>query len=75
MTIARPQSPAMSTLQASPTPLAPESPEIIPSQESPLSPGWIHAITILMGHPLTSEPGKYIQNESYTKESLITAAL
>ena len=32
----------------------------IPSQESPLSPEWIHAITTLMGHPLSSEPGKHI---------------
>ena len=36
-------------------------PDKIPSQGSPLSPEWIHAITTLMGHPLSSEPGKYIQ--------------
>ena len=47
--------------QESLAPLVPASPESIPSQESPLSPGWMHAITILMGHPLTSEPGKSIQ--------------
>ena len=32
----------------------------IPYQESQLSPGWTHAITTLMGHPLSSEPGKHI---------------
>ena len=36
-------------------------PDKIPSQESPLSPEWTHAITTLMGHPLSSEPGKHIQ--------------
>ena len=61
MTTTRSQSLAMSTLQASSAPLEPESPESIPSQESPLSPGWIHAITILMGHQLTSETGQCIQ--------------
>ena len=33
----------------------------IPSQESPLSPAWTHAITTLIGHPLSSEPGKHIK--------------
>ena len=51
----------MSTPQASSASLEPESPESIPSQESPLSPEWIHVITILMGHPLTSEIGQCIQ--------------
>ena len=53
----------MSAQQASSTP-----------QEHLLSPEWIHAITILLGHPLTSEPGQHIQewiiyeaNLSYTK--------
>ena len=39
-----------------------------------LSPEWIHAITIILGHPLTSEVGQQIQkwiiyqaNISYTK--------
>ena len=36
-------------------------PNKISSQESPLSPEWTHAITILMGHPLSSEPGKHIK--------------
>ena len=43
-------------------------------QKHPLSPEWIHAITILLGHPLTSEVGQHIQkwiiyqvNYSYTK--------
>ena len=43
------------------TSLAPLVPDRIPSQESPLSPEWIHAITTLISHPLPSEPGKYIQ--------------
>ena len=61
MTTTRSQSLAMSTPQASIAPLVPESPECSLSQERPLSPEWIHPITILMGHPLTSEPGKCIQ--------------
>ena len=61
MTTTRSQSLAMSTPQASSAPIVPESPESIPSQECPVSPEWIHAITILMRHPLTSEPGKCIQ--------------
>ena len=48
----------MSTIHTSPAALVPDK---IPSQGSPLSPEWIHAITTLMGHPLSSEPGKYIQ--------------
>ena len=36
-------------------------PDKISSQENPLSPEWTHAITILMGHPLSSEPGKHIK--------------
>ena len=48
----------MSTMYTSPAPLVPDR---IPSQESLLSPEWIHAITTLIGHPLSSEPGKYIQ--------------
>ena len=51
----------MSTPQTSSASLVPESAESIPSQESPLSSEWIHAITILMGHPLTSEAEKCIQ--------------
>ena len=48
----------MSIMHTSPVPLAPDR---IPSQESPLSPEWIHAITILLGLPLTSEVGQIIQ--------------
>ena len=48
----------MPTIHPSPEPLVPDK---IPSQESPLSPEWTHAITILMGHPLSSEPGKDIK--------------
>ena len=45
-------------MYTSPAPLVPNR---ISSQESPLSPEWIHAITILLGHPLTSEVGQNIQ--------------
>ena len=48
----------MPTMHPSPEPLVPDK---IPSQESPLSPEWTYAITILMGHPLSSEPGKHIK--------------
>ena len=43
------------------TPPAPPVPDRIPSKESILSPEWTHAITTLMGHPLSSESGKCIQ--------------
>ena len=36
-------------------------PDRIPSKGSILSPEWTHAITTLMGHPLSSESGKCIQ--------------
>ena len=61
MTTTRSQSLCMSTLQAPLSVLEREIPEIIPSQVCPLSPGWIHAVTLLMGHPLTSETGQSIQ--------------
>ena len=48
----------MPTLHPSAQPLVPDK---IPSQESPLSPEWTHAITTLMGHPLLSEPGNHIK--------------
>ena len=48
----------MPTMNPSAEPLVPDK---IPSQESPLSPEWTHAITILMGHPLSSEPAKHIK--------------
>ena len=48
----------MSTMHTSPVPLALDR---IPSQESPLSPEWIHAISIILGHPLTSEVGRNMQ--------------
>ena len=51
----------MSSPQAAATTQEPESSESIPSQGSPLSPEWIHAITNLMGQPLTSEIGQRIQ--------------
>ena len=39
----------------------PPVPDKISSQECPISPEWTHAITTLMGHPLSSEPGKHIK--------------
>ena len=48
----------MPTMHPSAEPLVPDK---IPSQESPLSPEWTHAITTLMGHPLSSEPGEHIK--------------
>ena len=43
------------------TPSAPPVPDQIPSKEGILSPEWTNAITTLMGHPLSSDPGKCIQ--------------
>ena len=51
----------MSAGQAAAAPQQPENPESIPNQEMCLSPEWIHAITNLMGHPMTSEIGQRIQ--------------
>ena len=48
----------MPTMHPSAEPLVPDK---IPSQESPLSPEWTHAITTLMGLPLSSEPAKHIK--------------
>ena len=48
----------MSTMHSSPVPLAPDR---ITSQESPLSSEWIHPITILLGHPWSSEVGQNIK--------------
>ena len=42
-------------------PPTPPVPGRIPSIESVLSPEWTHAITTLMGHPLSSETGNCIQ--------------
>ena len=47
-------------MYTSPDTLVP-SHESIPSQESPLSHEWVHAITILMGFPLASETGQELQ--------------
>ena len=38
-----------------------EGTESTSPQESPLSPGWVHAITIILGHPLKSEIGQELQ--------------
>ena len=40
---------------------APPLPVRIPPKGSILSPEWTHAITSIMGHPLSSESGKSIQ--------------
>ena len=76
MPTTRSQSKAMSTPPVSPAQEEPESPKSTSSQETPrsipsqnstpsldnlLSPGWIHAITIIMGHPLKSEVGQKLQ--------------
>ena len=43
------------------TPPAPPVPVWIPPKGSILSPEWTHAITFIMGHPLSSVSGKPIQ--------------
>ena len=43
------------------TPSAPQVPNRIPSKEGILSPELTHAITTLLGHPLSSESGICIQ--------------
>ena len=48
----------MPTMNPSAEPLVQDK---VQSQESPLSPEWTHAITTLMGHPLSSEPAKHIK--------------
>ena len=63
----RSQSLAMSSPQAAAAPQQPENCESIPCQGSSLSPEWIHAITNLMGHPLTSEIGQRIQKWVFSK--------
>ena len=49
---------AMVTMHTPPTPPVPVR---IPPKGSILSPEWTHAITTIMGHPLSSESGKFIQ--------------
>ena len=76
MPTTRSQSKAMSTPPVSPVLEEPNSPKSTSSQETPrsipsvnstppldnlLSPGWTHAITIIMGHPLKSEIGQMLQ--------------
>ena len=76
MPTTRPQSKTMSTPPVSPVLEEPESPKSTSSQETPwsipslnstpplgnpLSPGWTHAITIIIGHPLKSEVGQMLQ--------------
>ena len=61
MTTTRSQSLAMSSPQAAPATQQPENPESIQVQERSLSPEWIHAITNLLSHPMTSEIRQRIQ--------------
>ena len=61
MTTTRSQSLAMSSPQAVPAPQQPESPESIPAQEESLCPEWVHAITNLLSHSITSEIGQKIK--------------
>ena len=75
MTTTRLHSLAMTTPQAAAAPQQPENPETNPSQENSLSPGWVPAITNLMGNPLTSELGQKLQKRYSTKLSLITPTL
>ena len=51
----------MSSPQAVPGPQQPESPESIPTQEESLSPEWVHTITNLLSHSITSEIGQKIK--------------
>ena len=64
----KPGSPKHSSSQESPeSTISQETPRNIPSQDSTpsldnlLSPGWIHAITIIMGYPLKSEVEQKLQ--------------
>ena len=54
----RPHPLAMFTMHTPPTPPVPVR---IPPKGSILSPEWTHAITTIMGHPLSSESGNCIQ--------------
>ena len=59
----------MSSPQAAAASQQPVNPEANPYQGNPLHPGWIHAITNLLSHPLTSETGqklhKWVLNQSF----------
>ena len=61
MTTTMSQSLTMLSPQAAPARQQPESPESIQVQDRSLSPEWIHAITNLLSHPITSEIGQRIQ--------------
>ena len=75
MTTARSQSQAMPSPQAAVAPQQPVNPETNPSQGSPLHPGWIHAITNLMSHPLTSDTGEKLQKWVLNQVSMTTLIL
>ena len=73
-----PGSPKSTSSQETPeSTISQEAPKTIPSQESTpsldnlLSPGLIHAITIIMGYPLKSEVNQSSRNGYYTILSMI----
>ena len=61
MPTTRSQSKAMSTPPVSPVLEESDSPKSPPPLDNLLSPGWTHAITIIMGHPLKTEFGQMLQ--------------
>ena len=62
MTTTRSQAQALAPPQEAPAPPATaENTEANPPQDNPVTTGWIHAITNLMGLPLTSETGQKLQ--------------
>ena len=61
MTTTRSQAQALVPPQEAPAPPPAENNEANPPQGNPLTTGWIHAITNLMGFPLTSERGQNLQ--------------
>ena len=61
MTTTRSQAQALAPPQGAPTIPPAENNEANPPQGNPLSTGWIHAITNLMGFPLTSETGQKLK--------------
>ena len=61
MTTTRSLALAMSSPQTALAPQQLESPERFPAQEESLSPQWVHAITNLLSHSITSEIGQRIK--------------
>ena len=61
MTTTSSQAQALAPSQGAPAPPPEENNESSPPQGNPLTIGWIHAITNLIGFPLTSEIGQKLQ--------------